>query len=185
MHLLAHAIPSLTLFLMWCYTRRFRISASFIPLMFDLCTICVSFFVQTDPIGVVESILCCNQFLLISSSRGLNRVFEQCRPLDFCCNNELFHLPSLPVLSIQIIAQPLTQRDIVLPLLYPNLSFFFFFWLGYSQLLNQAFLFKWAMYLRWHLQKGKNACWLPLCMTSWPGEMVLTGQMLLNVICPY
>lgn len=62
----------------------------------------------------------------------------------------------------------------------------FSFSIGYSRFWNQAF---WLTMSDVDesvpvvtFTKGKNACWLPLCMTSWLGEMVLLGQMLLNVI---
>lgn len=98
--------------------------------------------------------------------------------------------PSLLLLSDGIVAQSFTPSNLVqLSLVSPVL----FLLLVYSQLLNQAFFFlvqmsavikekKKKVPTVTFYKREKNACWLPLCMTSWPRKTILLCQMLLNVI---
>lgn len=68
----------------------------------------------------------------------------------------------------------------VVQLLVVSQSFLFFFFL-----LNQALLSEWCYETKVPtvtFKKGKNACWLPPCMTSWPGRLLEPGHMLLSVL---
>lgn len=68
----------------------------------------------------------------------------------------------------------------IVQLLVVSQSFLFFF-----LLLNQALLSEWCYETKVPtvtFKKGKNACWLPPCMTSWPGRLLEPGHMLLSVL---